>query len=303
MRLGLALLSMMSSVLFFALDAQTARAEEERVITFPITDFEIDDVLACAQSPSDSCRKCTDPSANSVSLMNYSLLREALRAGGIKARVQPVPSPNSERSRAMIKSGLADIKTDWAFNIDVNRNVLQTIPIIRVGELEKGLYGRRHLVDLYANASLGDIRKLRAVSLRNWRLDWQVLESLSPASLTNVATRQQLFSLIKIGRADFTLIEFSSSEGMAREINGIELFPIAGVKVSLAGSQHFMVSRTLKNADQVVEGLNRGIEILREKGFIRRCLINSGIINPKVKDWHTLGQDTAAPKNRTAPSN
>ncbi|NIZ00092.1 amino acid ABC transporter substrate-binding protein [Thalassospira lucentensis] len=304
MQLGLILVGMMASVLCVPLAAHIAQAAPERVITFPVINGEIDDVLECAQHPTDTCGKCTGPAADNVSLMNYSIMREALKVGGIKAHIKPVPSPNSERSRMMVQTGAADIKTDWAFNIDDSPNALKTEPFIRVGEYEKGLYTSRRVAGLYANTPAESIQTLRAVSLRNWRLDWQVLESLTPASVMNVATQEQIFSLIEAGRADFTLLAFSSAKGMMREINGIELFPIPGVKVALAGSQHFMVSRHLKDADALVAGLNRGIKILYKNGFIRRCLINSGIVNPQVADWKLLDQPSyPAPKNQAAPTN
>ncbi|MBX2830263.1 MAG: hypothetical protein KTR23_03650 [Rhodospirillales bacterium] len=220
--------------------------------------------------------------------MNYTILHQALEKGGINATIKPILSPNSERSRKMVANGLADIKTDWAFNIDNNEAVVKTAPFILAGELEKGLYGRPGTDQFSANTIIHDAKSLRAVSIRNWRLDWQVMEELAPKSLSNAATVKQMFALIDLHRADFTLLEFSSAPDMGREIDGIRLVPFTGVKVSLPESQHYMVSRMLPNADVIIGGINRGIAALRNEGFIRRCLVNSGMVNQRVEGWRTL---------------
>lgn len=276
--------------IFYATTASSAPLKHEQIIRIPVRQADIDRVEACIRSQSEDCRKCRASNQSNLSLMNYTLLREALLAGGIAAEVQPVASPNSERSRKMIASGMADIKTDWAFNIAGNDDFLKTDPFLMAGEIEKGLYVARRFLEGKADNAPPDIHTFRAVGIRNWRLDWQVLESLSPASLTSAATIKQIFSIINAGRADFTLLEFSSRPDMGREVDGMWLYPIPSIKVSLPETQHFMVSRKLKNAHKVVDALNRGIQTLRDNGFIHLCLINNGVIHPAVQDWYILNQ-------------
>ncbi|PKR60129.1 hypothetical protein [Thalassospira lohafexi] len=308
MRIRLLLTTVAALIVFYDSGVKGAKSQtltDDQVILMPVSTVDIVDINNCIASQSEDCRKCATRGISNLSLMNYTLLREALHAGGLKTEVRPVESPNSERSRKMVASGAAHVKTDWTFNIAENEDVLETAPVIRSGEIEKGLYANSNLVNFFAEKSLEGVHELRAVGIRTWRLDWQVLESLNPASLTSAATKSQLFSLIDAGRADFTLLEFSSSENMGREIDGIRLFPIAGVKVALPESQHFMVSRKLKNANAVVQALNRGIKTLRQNGFIRQCLVNSGMINPDVDEWRTLPGPVIeqSAKERASPSN
>lgn len=288
MRIMQSVMTIAAAFMLLVTSASTAPLKQDQIIRLPVRQADIEGVEACIRSQSDDCRKCRENNQSNLSLMNYTLLREALHAGGIEADIQPVISPNSERSRKMIASGMADIKTDWAFNISGNGDLLETEPFLMAGEIEKGLYVPHGFMDSHADNALPDIHNLRAVGIRNWRLDWRVLESLPLASLTNAATVKQMFSIINAGRADFTLLEFSSRPDMGREVDGIWLYPIPGIKVSLPETQHFMVSRKLKDADRVVEALNRGIKTLRDNGFIRLCLINYGVIRSDVQDWHTL---------------
>ena len=284
----------------FGADARSS--EQKRTIRIPVQQADLDGLNDCILSRSDDCRKCRQPNQSNLSLMNYTLLREALSEGGFEAEVQPVHSPNSERSRKMILSGQADIKTDWIFNISVDEGALQNEPVFLSGEIEKGLYARRNLLTPDRQLNIQDIRNLRAVGIRSWRLDWQVLESLSLASLSTAATTKQMFALIDAGRADFTLLEFSSQEDMGRQVDGIWLYPIQGVKISLPATQHFMVSASLRDSGTVVDALNRGIKRLRESGFIQRCLVNSGVINPAVAYWQTLNATASETITKQAPT-
>jgi len=305
MRRSSALLIIATSIISFAFGPKNVQASENQVISFAIREADFADVQSCALGQDDSCRQCVDQSSSNVSLMNYSILYQALQKGGINATIKPILSPNSERSRKMVASGLADIKTDWAFNIDSNDAVVKTEPFILAGELEKGLYGRQGTDQFSANTLIHDAKSLRAVSIRNWRLDWQVMEELNPKSLSSAATVKQMFALIDLRRADFTLLEFSSAPDMGREVDGIRLVPFTGVKVSLPESQHYMISRKMPNADVIMSGVNRGLTMLRQEGFIHRCLVNSGMINQRVEGWRTLNQ-VSAPYNEASlaiPSN
>jgi hypothetical protein len=265
-----------------------ANATETVDIRFPVREAEFEAVLSCQNDSNPDCRSCLAYRTSSTSLVMYSILMEALRAGGLAASVEVVPSPNSERSRMMVSEGFADIKSDWDFNIDADPDVLKSAPILRRGAVEKGIYVRQDSLTPSDNKPISNVHNMSAVSIRTWRLDWDVLESLAPASLTSAATKQQMYAMINANRADFTLLEFSSTPGMVQNIEGIRLYPMQGVKVVLPASQHFMISRHLPNADKIVAALNSGINALHANGFIHQCLANSGIINEQVKDWRIL---------------
>jgi hypothetical protein len=274
----------------------TATALELRL---PVRESEFEDVLACQNADTPHCRSCPANQPTSASLVNYSILQNALTTGGLPATVKIVSSPNSERSRKMVSDGLADVKSDWNFNIDADPQLLKSAPIVYNGEFEKGIYVSQDTLLANAKTRITDVHKLRAVTIRTWRLDWEVLETLRPASLSSAPTTEQLYRLIDAGRADFTLLEFSNAPDMARENNGIRLYPLPDVKVTLPASQHFMISRHIPNADKIVAALDKGLADLRAQGFIRQCLVNSGIINNNVTDWLVLNPQASDPDGKT----
>lgn len=290
-----------------ALDAfgsDGASATETIDIRLPVRESDYDVVQNCQNDSRPDCRMCLEGAPSNASLVIYAILQKALTAGGLQAIVKAVPSPNSERSRKMISDGIADIKSDWEFNIDMAPNVLKSAPILRNGEFQKGIYVRQDTLRARAETPISDVHQLTAVSIRTWRLDWEVLESLGPKSLISAPTTLQMSALINAGRADFTLLEFSSDPDMARKYYGVSLYPLHGVKVILPGSQHFMVSQHLPDAEKIVAALDTGLEALHRSGFIRQCLVNSGIINARVEDWRILNPaEDRAGVEKTVSSN
>ena len=287
-----------------AVRSAPANATETVDIRFPVREAEFEAVHSCQNDSNPDCRSCLADWPSNASLVMYSILQASLNAAGFAANVKVVPSPNSERSRMMVSKGVADIKSDWSFNIDADPEVLKSAPILRQGTVEKGIYVRQDNVTLRNYKPISDVHHMSAVSIRTWRLDWEVLESLGPASLSSAATKQQMFAMINANRADFTLLEFSSGPGMVHDLENIRLYPMPGIKVILPASQHFMISRHLPDAQKIVAALNTGINALHNNGFIHQCLTNSGIINEQVRDWHILNppENQAAPE-KTTPSN
>ena len=281
----------LTTILLFGLAAfggGAANAAEPIDIRIPVRESEFDTVQSCHNDSNPDCRSCLAANGSSVSLAMYSILRKSLTTGGLDTNVLILPSPNSERSRKLIKDGLADIKIDWDFNIDPNPSVLKSAPIQRRGEIAKGIYVSH---DTFARSSMtpiSNVNLMRAVSIRNWQLDWKVLENLAPASLISAVTIEQMYALVDADRADFTLLEFANGPDMVRRYRDIRLFPMPGVKVILPASKHFMVSRHIPEVQKVITALNAGIETLHRNGFIHQCLVNSGIVNERVKDWTAL---------------
>ncbi|MDP2698174.1 hypothetical protein [Thalassospira sp.] len=276
---------MIGFVCFFAV---TGMAQAETMILFPVQTADLTGIEDCSRGQNAYCDRCDVANHNNVSLVNYTILRHALQAGGMAAQILPVESPNSERSRMMVFMGQATVKTDWNFNIDGNDQVYKTQAFMMPGDFKKGVYGLADNAILQSVTRLEDLRRLRAVMNPNWRLDWQILEQFDMPTLFSASTTPQMFRLIAENRADFTLLEFSSAPDMGREVEGIRLVPVPGITVALPGSQHFMVSRAVPNAPEIVAALNRGITILRNNGFIGKCLRQGGILHDETADWAVL---------------
>ena len=288
--LSAGLASILVALLAISVAGWPMDAQAESAIIMPVRSIDLGSVQACYHDLHSSgfCDRCKSPNIDNISLTNYVLLRETLKAGGMDVRPVAIASPNSPRSRKMVETGMATIKTDWSFNIDHNDQVLKSDAFIRQGEFFKGIYGLPDNPLLQNVHDLADLRLLSATSNPRWRLDWQVLSRMKLANLFPASRIAQMYSLIELRRADFTLLEFAVGPDMVREVHGVKLAPVAGVKVVLPGSQHFMVSRKDPRAEKLIAVLNRGLKVLRENGLLAQCLRQGGLINARTAHWKVL---------------
>jgi hypothetical protein len=136
----------------------------------------------------------------------------------------------------------------------------------------------------------------------NWPVDLRLLENLGLKRIEKASKTENVFQLIKTGRADFALLEFAASSDMSVENGGVKLVPVPEHKVALPGSRSWIVSRESPHAAAIVSALNHGIASLREEGRIERAFRECGFFNGKVSGWKrlTAGGEAGAHRNRSA---
>lgn len=271
------------------------RAVAGESVRVPLHERDVQAVETCATGRSVhdvDCRHCVAGALTSNGYLNFVVLMHALRAGGLTLPVIPVTSPNSERSRRMVETGRATARGEWDFNIDGRDAVLKTAAFVPPGTIVKGIYGLPVNKRLHGQFKPEDMAGLSAAMIPTWRLDWKILASMNLKHVEAVYTRDALYTMVANRGIDFTLLEFSSLPDMSRVLGGVRLVPAPGVKVALPNSRHFMISRAHPMADALVGAINRGLEVLHGDGFIKQCLVDTGVINLRVADWTVLNPDT-----------
>lgn len=262
-------------------------------LVLPVRESELPDLIKCKNAKSEYCPACFGENGGNIALTQYSILRQALDIMHVDSDIDFVAEPNSPRGRIMLADGSATIRADWGAYKFLLASSLQSVPFILPGEIEKGIYTRPDsswVLSGISNKSSTMFDGMIAVSSRRWLNDWELLQGLALRHVLNAPTIEQMFHLIHSGRADFTLLEFSPASDQGREVGGIRLFPLHGVKATFNDSRYFYISKNVPDAAKIMEKLNAGIKILRENGTIRRCLIGSSMINEQAKDWIDLRQ-------------
>ena len=231
------------------------------------------------------------PHLDSIAPVEHVLFRRAVLLGGLDAVFEDFVVPNSARARASVFNGtaLGAGGAQWhVYHQELKDHVLESDVVIAQGVYEKGLYVAKDRRNRFSIKSRDDLKKLSAVTDKNWDVDWATLSALNLASLYSAPTRASQFKMIEAGRADFTLQDFSSSPELAIEEHGVRLYPIPGVKISLVGTRHFFINKDLPHGRAVFDALQKGLRILKQRGEIDRALTESGIINKAVADWLRL---------------
>ena len=231
------------------------------------------------------------PDLDSIAPVEHILFRKAVLLGGIDAVFDDLIVPNSARARASVHNGsaLASGNAQWhIYYPALSDHVLESDVVVAPGVYEKGLYVTQGKQKRFNIKSRGDLAKLSAVTNSNWDVDWATLSGLNLAALYSVPTRASQFKMVAAGRADFTLQDFSGLPDLSIEEQGVRLYPIPGVKISLVGSRHFFINKDSPHSRAVFEALQKGLKILKQRGEIDRALLESGITNQAVANWVRL---------------
>lgn len=219
------------------------------------------------------------------------LLQQALHRGGWSQRVVLESFPSVTRILRELESGHAVCTATSFWREDIVPAKAQfyfSDAVVEAGQFEAGLYTVPTNQQALAAQSLAHVQRLTALSNRSWFVDWRTLEQLGIAQLQHVGQWSGMTKMVAAGRADFVLAPFQASEDLSLVVGTSRLVPIPGIKVGLDGTRHFLVSRQHPRARALLQHLNAGLTILRQKGVIRQAYVESGFFNPRVARWTLL---------------
>lgn len=137
-----------------------------------------------------------------------------------------------------------------------------------------------------------DLTHLTAISSKQWRPDWQALEKLPLKHLYREVNWEGMLKMVHSQRVDFMLIPFSAHPDFEQKALGITLKPLKNIKIALAGSRGWAISKTHPRSIEVINAVNKGIAQLKHQGIVRQAYIAAGVINPRVAHWPLASQLT-----------
>jgi len=212
-----------------------------------------------------------------------------MKIGGLgEVTVSFVEVPNSARERAEVKSGIAVAGSQDYWSQDFDDSVFKSPPIVDEGQFVKGIYVLPANKSILAVRDMPHLQRYSAVTLHGWMRDISALKAMNLRDLLYTQSDENLFHFLKLGRADFTLLEFSSAPDLALSLAGVTLVPIPQVKVTIPGSRCLMISKKHPDGQRVYEALLKGLAVLRETGTILRVLTESGFSPERVKNWKSI---------------
>ncbi|MCE2573657.1 hypothetical protein [Motilimonas eburnea] len=216
------------------------------------------------------------------------LIQKALKLGGLDEKIEFKIGPNYARLLKQLQTGDLDVLANSAWLSNLENNIgdfYVSDAVIRDGQFEAGLYTLSTRDDLQSVRSLAQIRTLSAVSNKHWHSDWQTLSALKLVKLYNVAKWSSMLDMVRVQRADFLLAPFQVTPDLSFTNQDDVFVPIAGIKLGLRGSRHFVVSRHIPRADSFYLMLQKGVKQLHEQGEFDKAYRESGFYNPQVASW------------------
>lgn len=222
-------------------------------------------------------------------VVEVNLLIQALFLGGNNKDYELLTSYTANSHIQLLTRGNVDlIGTSVWKNMFAPSSVLFSHAIIKHGQFEAGLYTSPTNHQMLFTRTKQQLKKRSAISNRNWTVDWQTLPELQLQRIWYTDKWSDMVEMVYQQRVDFLLAPFQANPEMAINLNGMKLIPVRGVKVALAGSRHFAISKQSPYATQLVEQLNLGLQKLAEQQLISKAYSQSGFYHPAVKTWQKL---------------
>lgn len=185
-------------------------------------------------------------------------------------------------------------ETLWFNDIKVlNETVIASSALVENGEFLVGIYTRPDNAKALNARSLKALQSLSFVSNRNWEIDWATLQQMAVKKLYSSNDFDRTVNMIAAGRADAMLSSFAPREDLIHQVNDHTLVPIPEVRITLAGSKHYSLSRNHPQSAAVLAALERGLTLLRAEGKIEQAYRESGFYHPKTQTWPILNSKTS----------
>ncbi len=276
-------------LLLIALSANNVSAEEKITVVIyenVLKKYEL--FLAEKDSSPLDVQNFSSNHSNRV-IASLILLQQALHLGGGNYTIEFISAPNPSRALSFVKSGRAVLLGDDIWDNNFDDSVYKSSEIIGPGEFEKIIVGRLDNTLLTQVKDLNDLQKLSAVTGHDWRVDIQTLEEMKISNVSEVSVYALQLKMLTAGRIDFTMLEATQLEDKKKTaLQQVNLGVVPGIKIGLAGSRHYMISKKYPQGKQLFEHLEKGLKILRQRGAIKKALIEVGFYNEKISDWQKI---------------
>ena len=205
-----------------------------------------------------------------------------------KPTLKILPSPSYARSLRMIKKGIAHTMAESVWFSDIDSDLMyHTGPVLAIGDVEKGIYVPKNHPILKQWQDISQLKDLRGITLRIWPHDLEILNDLTPNTVST-SHYESLLKMLRAGRGDFTLHEFSQTENLDIVAHDVWMKPLPGVKVVIPESRVIPISASAENASVIASIIKSGVQELTANGEISTLYSAVGFNNATVKDWQVI---------------
>jgi hypothetical protein len=233
------------------------------------------------------------------------LLHQALKASEEEFEIKLIPTSNIRKERYLVASGVVHIAAQCLWYKNINKNdFFVSHPVLGKGEYEKGIYALRKNRAVFKIKTVEDLRKFKAIVLKNENPDLSTLKAMNIKDIIVVPDLKNIYSYLYHKKADFVLLNLSENNDFSRSfrikidkkygrrtvkiVRKVKLYPIKNIKIGLQGSLHYITTKKSINAENVNKILDKGIKALLEKKLFKKAFTESRSINYRVIDWKQI---------------
>ena len=224
-------------------------------------------------------------------VVEFILVQQALLLGGSNISFNFIQGNYDARNLKLLNEGLLLVSFDTLWKSATEKykqNLYISEPLIENGEYYAGVYVSEKKLKELENSNSIQLSNFSIVSSRAWHVDWKTLEQLKPKKLLHESDWIVMAKMVSRGWVDGMLAPFKKQEEFSYIGPDYRIFAVPNVKVALEDSRHFVVSKNHPLGKETFKALQKGLQILRERGLIEKAYRQSGFINDDVKNWRVL---------------
>lgn len=219
------------------------------------------------------------------------LLQQALAAGGSHQPLQLLPQDSTPRMLKNLADGQGEISGHSFWKSDataLSADLGLSEVLIPNGHFEAGLYLRATAPQLNEQLKRNELSKLTAVCVRSWQSDILALQQSGFRHILLTDRWESMLAMLQKGRADVMLAPFNPTPDLHLLAGGQVYKPLPGLKIALAGSRHFVLSRRSPGYAKLQAEVDRGLLELKREGRLDQAYRESGFWDSRVAGWRLL---------------
>ncbi len=216
------------------------------------------------------------------------MLIQALHLGGLTETLSIKAVPSTDDVLETVLNGTATLAGSvfWRSRVQPLSNELWVSDAtIRQGEYSLGVYSCGK--PLEPQRLLHHLASYVAVLGNNDAISLRTLRSIGVQRLLIMENWTEVVTALCNNEADFTFAPFPVTETLVLNESGHTLRPTMGIKVSVPGSQHFIVTKTGRGRSAYFM-LQRGLRKMRLNGQITQAYEQSGKVSGRAERWQLL---------------
>ena len=209
------------------------------------------------------------------------IAQQALILGGFKHKFNYATGKVNFRNTKLLQTGelLLSFDSYWLSDAKALQDKIYiSEAVIRNGEYIAGVYTSLKNHKTLAVKTLEDLKHLTAVSTPLWKTDWKTIQSLGLKSVIREDSWLSMARMVNLQWIDFLLMPFNSTPDRSFSMDRIELTPVKNIAVLLKDSRHFVISKQHAKGKQAFIAINKGLNILRARGAIKKAYVEAGFI-------------------------
>ncbi len=224
------------------------------------------------------------------------IIKNALALRGIDAQFRFLEVPNIRREADEVAKGNAAIGSHL-FNDDTTglprhytKMYLKT-SIAQNISFDKGIYclpNNKKILSARTSAELK--QRGKALIGLHWDKDYTILTQMGITPIERAPSTESMFKMLQAGRADWIPLEFSTAPDKSITHAGVRLVPVPGIKISLSGERHFILSKRHPHGKLIYREIEEGMKIMRRQGLMQKILGQEDLSCKDINSWRTLNQ-------------